>query len=133
MAKKATIIIEKANDGGYSCYMDGEVGGFALYGYGRTAKEAKEDLLEAYEETKQIKEEEGESMPDLRFEFRYDMQSFFNYFSFLNMSKVAEIAGINASQMRQYAGGLARASQKQYDKMQSAVKTIAKELSTATF
>ena len=57
------------------------------------------------------------------------MQSFFNYFSFLNVTKIAELAGINASLMRQYTSGVTKAGQKQYDKIRVAVERISKELS----
>lgn len=133
MAKQVTVIIEKASDGGFCCYMKDDVGKFGLCGFGATANEAKEDLLEAYEETKEIGKERGMDIPELSFVFKYDMQAFFNYFPFLNVSKIAERAGINPSQMRQYASGVSKASQKQYDKMRKAISAISHELSTATF
>ena len=77
--------------------------------------------------------EEGKEVPELEFSYKYDMQSFFNYFSFLNVTKVAELAGINASLMRQYTSGVTTAGQKQYDKIRVAVERISKELSAATF
>ena len=63
----------------------------------------------------------------------YDMQSFFDYFSFLNVTKVAELAGINPSLMRQYTSGVTKKKKKQYDKIRVAVERISKELSAATF
>lgn len=35
--KKVTVIIEVANDGGFSCYMADDIEGFGLMGYGDTA------------------------------------------------------------------------------------------------
>ena len=130
---KVTVIMEKASDGYYSCFVEDELSDCGLAGYGSTAEEAKKDLLNAYEEMKAIQKDEGKCVPELEFVYKYDMQSFFNYFSFLNISKLAEIAGINASLMRQYASGAANAGQKQYDKIRSAVEKISKELSAATF
>ena len=89
--------------------------------------------MKAYEEIKEMQAEEGKEMPELEFIYKYDMQSFFNYFSFLNVTKVAELAGINASLMRQYTSGVTVAGQKQYDKIRVAVERISKELSAATF
>jgi hypothetical protein len=95
------------------------------------------DILEAYNivsgRVDELQEEEGKSVPELEFIYKYDMQSFFNYFSFLNVTKVAELAGINASLMRQYTSGVTAAGQKQYDKIRVAVERISKELSAATF
>ena len=125
--------MEKAKDGNYSCYVDDDLPGFGLAGFGETAEAAKEDMLEAYAEIKALQTEEGKEIPELEFTYKYDMQSFFDYFSFLNVSRVAELAGINPSLMRQYTSGVANAGQKQYDKIRVAVGKISRELSAATF
>lgn len=128
-----TVIIEKAKDGYYSCYVEDDLPGFGLSGFGESAEAAKEDMMKAYQELKEIQAEEGKEVPELEFTYKYDMQSFFDYFSFLNVSKVAELAGINPSLMRQYTSGVANAGQKQYDKIRVAIGKISKELSAATF
>lgn len=130
---KVTAIMEKAKDGHYSCYVEEDLPGFGLSGFGDTAEAAKGDMLEAYKEIKEIQAEEGKEVPELEFVYKYDMQSFFDYFSFLNVTKVAELAGINPSLMRQYTSGVTNAGQKQYDKIRVAVDRISKELSEATF
>ena len=130
---KATVIIEKAKDGYYSCYVEDDLPGFGLSGFGESAEAAKEDMLKSYQEMKEIQAEEGKEVPELEFIYKYDMQSFFDYFSFLNVTKVAELAGINPSLMRQYTSGVANAGQKQYDKIRVAIGKISKELSAATF
>ena len=130
---KVTVIIEKAKDGYYSCYVEDDLPGFGLSGFGESAEAAKEDMMKTYQEMKEIQAEEGKEVPELEFTYKYDMQSFFDYFSFLNVSKVAELAGINPSLMRQYTSGVANAGQKQYDKIRVAIGKISKELSEATF
>ena len=130
---KVTVIIEKAKDGYYSCYVEDDLPGFGLSGFGESAEAAKEDMMKAYQELKEIQAEEGKEVPELEFTYKYDMQSFFDYFSFLNVSKVAELAGINPSLMRQYTSGVANAGQKQYDKIRVAIGKISKDLSAATF
>ena len=130
---KVTVIIEKAKDGYYSCYVEDDLPGFGLSGFGESAEAAKEDMMKTYQEMKEIQAEEGKEVPELEFTYKYDMQSFFDYFSFLNVSKVAELAGINPSLMRQYTSGVANAGQKQYDKIRVAIGKISKELSVATF
>ena len=130
---KVTVIIEKAKDGYYSCYVEDDLPGFGLSGFGESAEAAKEDMMKAYQELKEIQAEEGKEVPELEFTYKYDMQSFFDYFSFLNVSKVAELAVINPSLMRQYTSGVANAGQKQYDKIRVAIGKISKELSAATF
>lgn len=130
---KVTVVMEKAKDGYYSCFVEDDLPDFGLSGFGDTAEAAKEDMLKAYQEIKEIQEEEGKKVPELEFVYKYDMQSFFDYFSFLNVTKVAELAGINPSLMRQYTSGVTNAGQKQYDKIRVAVERISKELSAATF
>ena len=129
----ANIVIEMASDGGFACYMQESVPHFALFGYGDTAKEAKEDLLQAYEEIKEMLKEDGIEAEELTFVWHYDIKSFFDYFDFLNVSKVAERAGINPSLMRKYTSGLANAGEGQYVKLKAAVDAFAKELSEVTF
>ncbi|MDR1004256.1 MAG: pilus assembly protein HicB [Prevotellaceae bacterium] len=133
MKQKVTVIMERASDGGYGCYVDDDLPGFGLSGYGDSAEAAKEDMLVAYDEIKEMLHEEGKDVPELEFIYKYDLQSFFNYFSFLNVSRVAEMAGINASLMRRYTSGVANAGQKQYDKIKKVVTQIGEEMAVATF
>lgn len=130
---RVTVVMEKAGDKSYSCYVEEDLPGFGLSGFGDTAEAAKADMMQAYHEIKGIMEEEGKIIPELEFTYKYDLQSFFSYFSFLNVTKVAEMAGINPSLMRQYTSGVAHAGQKQYDKIRVAVGKISQELSAATF
>ena len=127
---RTTATIEKTPDGHYSCLVDDYKLGIA--GYGDSAEEAKTDMLECYEEMKEIMSEEGKTMPELEFVYHYDIQSFFNYFSFLNKSEIARKAGINESQMRRYASG-ATASEAQYDKLRNTIREITEEMAVAVF
>lgn len=130
---KATIIIEKAKDGYFSSYMENDNFDFGLIGHGETAAEAKTDLLAVYDEFAEMQKEEGKEIPVLEFEFKYDLHSFFDYFSVLNVKKLAEKTGINPSLLRQYRSGAAKASQKQYDKLENAIHEIGRELTAASF
>lgn len=128
---KVNVVIETASDGYYSCYTEEEFEDFALFGYGETAKLAKEDMLQSYKEFKAMAAEDGSKIEDLEFVFHYDIKSFFDYFDFLNISKVAQLAGINPALMRRYAAGKAKARETQYKKLYSAIQRIARELSVA--
>lgn len=130
---KVVFVIEKSSDGFYSCYTEQEFDGFALLGYGDTVEDAKNDLFAAYQEIKQDRESEGFETPEIKYEWKYDLQSFFNYFSVLNVSELARKSGINASLLRQYRNGLAKASEKQYDKLRLCIHQIGQELTTARF
>jgi hypothetical protein len=136
MKQNVTVIVERASDGGFGCYMDDDdkLGfKFGLSGYGDSVEAAKKDFLSACDDMKELFLEEGNNFPEMEFSYKYDLQSFFNYFSFLNVSKIGEMAGINASLMRQYASGLTNAGEKQYDKVKKVVAQISHEMAEATF
>lgn len=126
MKLKATL--EKTPDGRYTCIVDDY--SYGLAGYGQTAEEAKSDMLLCYEEMKELWRGDGKEMPEMEFEYHYDIQSFFNYFSFLNKSEIARMADINESQMRRYASG-AKASEAQYVKIREVIQHITQEMAVA--
>ena len=132
MATKVTIQVEKGKqEKNFSCFMVDELPDFALAGYGNTAKQAIEDMYVAQKEIKELLEEEGKLMPELEFVFQFDIGSFFDYYSYLNMSGVAKKAGINASLMRQYSMGIHEPSKKRKQQILECLHQIAKELQTA--
>jgi DNA-directed RNA polymerase beta' subunit len=83
------------------------------------------------EAIKELLEEEGKQMPELEFVFRFDIGSFFDYYSYLNMSGVAKKAGVNASLMRQYAMGKHEPSQKRKQQILDCLRQISQEMQTA--
>ena len=132
MATNVTIQVEKGKqEKNFSCFMVEKLPNFGLTGYGNTAKQAIEDMYVAQKEIKELLEEEGKQMPELEFVFRFDIGSFFDYYSYLNMSGVAKKAGINASLMRQYAMGKHEPSKKRKQQILECLHQIAKELQTA--
>ena len=132
MATKVTIQVEKGKqEKNFSCFMVEELPDFALAGYGNTAKQAIEDMYVAQKEIKELLEEEGKQMPELEFVFRFDIGSFFDYYSYLNMSGVAKKAGVNASLMRQYAMGIHEPSQKRKQQILDCLRLISQEMQTA--
>lgn len=62
------------------------------------------------------------------FEIEYDLEAFFQRFDYLKISKVAELAGLNASLVRQYATGKKYPGKKQLEKIESAVQAIGTQL-----
>ena len=129
----ANIVVEQTKDGYFSCFVEEEIPCVGLLGYGGSSEEAINDLIAFYEQEKATLSAEGKTIPELEFVIHYDMPSFFNRFNFLNQSKIAERAGINPSLMRKYTSGVSRAGQKQYEKLHTAVQSIAKEMLAAAF
>lgn len=129
---KATVIVEKNSDGTYSAFMEDDMPDFGLAGYGNSAKEAIDDFHAAVEDTADFLRKNGKEMPELSFSFLYDLQSFFSFFSYLNISKVGEKSGISPSLMRQYASGASKAGPKQYEKIRRTIGEMFSELSMAS-
>src|SRR6266487_1753319 len=65
---------------------------------------------------------------DVVFEHTYDLTVFFEQFSFLNQSKIAELAGLNPGLLRQYASGVKHPSREQANKIQVAIRELANKL-----
>ncbi len=132
MKKRVTVIIERDKDGYYSCFVEDELPQCGLMGYGNTATEAKQDMQIGYYKINELLASEGrERLPELTYVYKYDMQPFFEQFSWLNVEKVAEAAGIDPSLMRQYADGSKMVGQKHYNKIKSALLRLANELAKA--
>lgn len=128
---KVKCIIEMAKDGGFSCYTNESFEGFALFGYGDSVTETKEDFLSSYEEIVEMRKEENKETPVLEFDWEYDLASFFNYFSILNVSELARKSGINDSQLRRYKAGQIKASQKTFEKLSNTISRVGHELISA--
>lgn len=128
------IIVEKGSDGLFSAYCPDfrykEI--YSFGGYGDTAAEAKADFLASVEEIKAVyKADTGNDADDLdniKFEWHYDIPSMFGCFPYINISRFADAAHINASKMRQYARGIAFPSEKTTRKIADAVNVIAQDL-----
>lgn len=129
MKRKITVSFETISAGSFSCVMEDEFEKFGLIGYGKTAREAEADLFVALGETK---EDLGEGdVPDLEIGYRkFDVGAFFSYYPFFNITQFAKFAGINATQMRQYASGIRRPTKQKKDDINRAVSGIIETLST---
>lgn len=133
MAKKILVTVEYGEDKTYSCYSETPIGDYSLVaGDGNTVAEAKADFIKAVEECREAYPND-ERYSGLSFEYKYDLRSFFNYFSFLNVSDIAKRSGINPSLMRQYTSGVKTAGEKTYERLSACIEQIKTELQTASF
>lgn len=132
------VIIEKGKDGLYSAYCpDFEFKGYSFGGFGENASEAKADFLASVEDVKKLYCEEHHCNADelnaISFDWHYDIPSMFGCFPYLNITKFAEVVGINTSKMRQYARGLAYPSEKTTQKIEAGMHSIVADLSKVHF
>lgn len=101
---KTIAVIERGKDGTYGVFAPDLEN--VIIGDGATVAEAKADFENTFAEVIAYFQEEGKELPeelrDVEFEYKYDIASLFNYLDFINVSKFAKWAGINATLMRRY-------------------------------
>jgi predicted RNase H-like HicB family nuclease len=126
---KVKVIIEKSDDGFWVTVEDLP----GCYSFGKTITEALASTREAISDHVAGLTENGDRIPELflkNFEFKvkYDLQALFSSYQIINKTAFADYVGINASLLRQYAKGLAFASEKQREKIENALHRIGEEL-----
>ena len=99
---KTTALIEKGKDGTFGIFTPDIQA--TIIGEGRTVAEAKADFENSVREMFASYTENGEELPaelqGIEFEYKYDVASVFDYFDFINVTKFAKWAGINAGLMQ---------------------------------
>lgn len=127
-----TALIEKGKDGTFGVFTPDLKS--TIIGEGKTVAEAKEDFNNSVNEVLLYFQESGKEAPgelqNIEFEFKYDLASIFDYYNFINVSKFAQVAGINASLMRQYKTGKQYISENQVSKIEEAFHKMANEFAT---
>lgn len=126
---KTVALIEKGKDGTFGIYTPDI--NTTIIGSGETVAEAKDDFQNSIKEIFESYEEEGEELPDelkdIEFEYKFDIASLFNYYNWINVSKFAQLIGINPSLMRQYKQGQ-YISEMQANKIEKGLRQIGEEL-----
>ena len=127
---KTVALIEKGKDGKFGIFTP-ELES-TLIGGGATVAAAKADFERSVEEVLAAFAEAGEALPDelkeVEFEYRYDIASVFNFFDYINVSRFAAHAGMNASLLRQYKSGGTYISEHQALKIENALHRCGAEL-----
>lgn len=130
-----TGIIEKEG-GSYSIICDEEIGDFCLGGFGDSLEAAKRDFESVIKEAQVDYAKAHGSLPpniaDVKITYKYDLQTFFDCFDWINVSKFAKAAGINESKMRQYKAGTAFAGERTKEKVVGAIRRMGAALTAAT-
>lgn len=131
MKNRLLVIVERVNGKGkLSCFATESVGNCGLFGYGRTAREAMEDIQLSVQECREMAAEKGQDFPEeIEFDFRLDIGSFFDY-NPLDVTATAKYIGINPSVLRQYVSGIREPRQKQIGKIRAGLDRLAHDLGT---
>ena len=133
--RTVNVIIERGADGTFDANMDTYPDlKFGLLGQGKTVEEAKADLLNSYNEIKEIYAEQGKKVEDLEFDFKYDIPSFLLYYAFaFTLAGVERITGVSQGQLSHYINGVRKPSEKTAKKIQERIHEFAKNLSQVRF
>jgi len=127
---ETTALIEKGKDGTFGVFTPDLQ--HTIIGEGKTVAEAKSDFENSIKEVIASYMETGKQIPKelqgVEFVYKYDIASLFNYYSFINVSKFAQMVGINASLMRQYKSGNQYISENQISKIEDALHKMANEI-----
>ena len=137
MAKKRIqVYVEKAEDGIYWGTTENIDGVVSVYGNSLSElKEALQKAFEVYLEFARDLKEEWVSKYDkgVEFEYKMDLEDFFNLIPEVKIGSIAKKAKINSSLLRQYKTGKANASEDQTKKIEKAVHELGMELLSVSF
>lgn len=115
----------------YSCLLTVKPIKGTVLGCGSSAKAAIEDMLKGWKETTEYLKEEGEDVPALEIEYRFDVGSLFSYYDFVNIAGVAREIGLNSSVIRQYVIGTRKPSAERKKLIITGLKSLADKMQQA--
>ena len=121
-------IVERGKGkGNFTAFSVGNVNGSSFTGWGKTARGAMDNIKLSVNEFKQMAAENGEIFPDVEFDFRLDIGSFFDYYP-LDVSQVAKYIGMNASVLRQYVSCARIPREHQIKTIKEGINKLAEDL-----
>lgn len=131
---KVIVIIEQNTDGKYFAYMDNDSLEFGINGFGDTVEDAKNDILLAYDEMKELIKAEGKPIPELEFEYKFDVASFLEHYSkVLSLAGLERLTGVAQGQLSHYVTGRRKPSHKTVEKIEKSLHNFAAEISQVQF
>ena len=132
--KNVNAIIERANDGTYSIYMDAPKMNYLVTGTGSTAEEAINTFMGGYEDMKRLYAKQGKAFEEVEFSFKYDMASFLSYYSkAFSLAGLSRITGINQGQLSHYVTGRRSPSRTTIARIQNSIHAFASDLGKVMF
>ena len=130
MAKKVKLlaIMERGKGkGNFSCFATESVDGCSINGFGRNSRDTIKDMQLAVQEYKDMKAREGKEFPDVEFDIRFDVGSFFDYYP-IDVTAFAKYIGMNPSVLRQYVTALRVPKQEAIDRIRAGIKKLSEDL-----
>jgi len=133
MKKTVKAFIEIGKNLDYDICSEPETGvSFMLLGQGKTIMEAKQDFFNCFEDLRISYDLQGKELPDVEFEFVYDVQSFLKYSPF-SLTWISGATGINKRQLSHYTTRRKNPSRVTLTKIQNAVNNFVADYSQVHF
>ncbi|MCD8385352.1 MAG: helix-turn-helix domain-containing protein [Bacteroidales bacterium] len=128
--KTVRALIERASDGSYSAYLpDDNNLEYGVTGLGASATEARQDMLNAYSELKELFAKEGLKFTEIEMQFSYDVPSFLAYYSGkLSLAGLSRITGVAQGQLSHYITGRRRPNAATVEKISRGLHAFAEDL-----
>jgi len=133
---KIKVLVERHEDGTYWGVTQNIPG--VVTSYGDSLSDLKDSLQQAFKDYLEVAKAEDlswatelEHIP--QWEYKMNIQAFFDLIPELKISAIGKKAGINESLMRQYACGKAAVSEARMKLIEKAIHELAQELSAVSF
>ena len=97
--------------------------------FGGTSREAIDDLKLSLQEEKDEWAKQGREFPDVEFDLRFDVGSFFDYYP-IDVTAFARYIGMNASVLRQYVTGLRYPKEDAIQRIRKGIDMLSEDLGT---
>ncbi|MDO4704431.1 hypothetical protein [Tannerella sp.] len=124
--EKIKIIIERASDGTYGAYAEGD---YPITGMGDSVEACKQSVLDSIETNIEIGYLEGLAHQEYELIYRFDTESLLQYYKGIFSNPAFErLTGINQKLMHQYATGLKKPREAQRKRIEKALHQLGKEL-----
>lgn len=131
--RRIKVYVE-ASSYGYSAYMEKTDLDYACIGEGKTVEEAISDFEESYQEIKDYYKQENLVFKDAEFVYYYDISSFLQEFNkAFSLAGLERITGVSQTQLGHYLHNRRKPSRKTIDRIESGLKSFAKQLVTIHF
>ena len=130
MAEKVKLlaIVERGRGkGNFTTFATQTIENCGFGGAGASAREAMSDTYVALQEMSELKKEEGVTLPEVEFDFRFDVGSFFDYYP-IDVTAFAKYIGMNASVLRQYVTGLREPKEETIKRIREGIDKLSRDL-----
>lgn len=132
MTKKVKLlaIVERGKGKrNFSVFCPENIENVGLVGFGGTSREAIDDLKLSLQEEKDEWAKQGREFPDVEFDLRFDVGSFFDYYP-IDVTAFARYIGMNASVLRQYVTGLRYPKEDTIQRIRKGIDMLSEDLGT---